>query len=66
MQKELLSVKEAAKVLGVGINCVYGLIHSDPTFPYVVLGDRNIKVLPERLPEWKRKLFKKQLEDRTQ
>lgn len=65
-QKELLSVKEAAKVLGLGINCVYGLIQEDPTFPYVVLGDRNIKVLPERLPEWKNKLLLQQQNNRKE
>ncbi|PKM74782.1 MAG: hypothetical protein CVU92_04730 [Firmicutes bacterium HGW-Firmicutes-17] len=64
MVKELISVREAAKLLGIGINRVYGLIQEDPTFPYIVIGDRNIKILPERLPAWKNKFLEKQMEER--
>ncbi len=62
--KKLLSVKEAAKILGIGINRVYELIQEDPTFPYVVLGDRNIKVLTDELPKWENGLLKKQMNER--
>lgn len=62
--KKLLSVKEAAKILGIGINRVYELIQEDPTFPYVILGDRNIKVLTEELPKWENGLLKKQMDER--
>lgn len=64
MVKELITVREAAKLLGIGINRVYGLIQEDPTFPYIVIGDRNIKVLPEKLPEWKNMFLEKQIQDR--
>lgn len=64
MVKELISVREAAKILGIGVNRTYELIQEDPTFPYVVIGDRNIKVLPERLAAWKNRLLEKQIKDR--
>lgn len=64
MVKELITVREAAKLLGIGINRVYGLIQEDPTFPYIVIGDRNIKVLPEKLPEWKNMFLEKQIQGR--
>ena len=44
MDKLTLSVAEAAKHIGVGLNAMYSLIHSPAEPPHLRIGERTIRI----------------------
>ncbi len=47
----ILSVKELAEYLGVGMNTAYTLVHQ-PDFPALKIGEKRIVIPVESLNDW--------------
>ncbi len=50
-KKVVLSVKETASYLGIGLNAAYALVHQ-VDFPSLRIGDKRIVIPLEALKEW--------------
>ena len=51
MEKATLTVKEAAKVLGVGINAMYELVRAEG-FPVIQISKRRLVIPKAQLERW--------------
>ena len=49
MSEQLLTTHEAQKVLKIGRNGLFKLIHEDPTFPAVRIGDKKLIIVGSQL-----------------
>lgn len=48
---EIISAKEAARLLGISLNSVYTLLNSDPTFPAILCSGKWI-IRKDRIFDW--------------
>ena len=49
MNEQFLTTHEAQKVLKIGRNGLFKLIHEDPTFPVVRIGDKKLIIVGSQL-----------------
>lgn len=52
MEKLTLTIQETADLIGICPSRVYKLIKQDPTFPAVVLGKKQYKIVADKLQNW--------------
>jgi len=52
MNDQFLTTKEAQNRLKIGRNALFHLIHKDPTFPVIRLGEKKLIILGDQLPIW--------------